>query len=181
MKINCSQCGTCCCDPIIEVTHHDLKRLVKHTGMSADRLIKLYTRSDFESVDDSDLIRFSYGNRKIALRKKKDGTCLFLSPKKQCTAYEARPMSCRIFPIDVILDEENRVTDFELSDVIRDRFIKCNYHNGKSSSLQSFNLKAAQCGRETDSYWKKIRKWNKKDDRGGKDDFLHFLGLKTSP
>jgi Fe-S-cluster containining protein len=148
LKIRCSQCGTCCTEPIIEVTHHDLKRLVKHTGKSADKLIKLYTRSDFVEVDESDMISMSYGSRKIALRKKSDGACIFLSDKKQCSAYEGRPMSCRIFPIDVILDEDNNVTDLELSDVIQDKFIKCKHHYGKPVSFKNFILMAEQCGTE---------------------------------
>jgi Fe-S-cluster containining protein len=180
MKIRCSQCGTCCCDPIIEVTHHDLKRLVKHTGKSADKLIKLYTRSDFVDVDESDMISMSYGSRKIALRKKSDGTCIFLSENKQCSAYEGRPMSCRIFPIDVILDEDNTVCDLELSDVIRDKFIKCRYHYGKPVSFKNFSLMAEQCGKETESYWKKIRQWNRKNEKGGKADLLKFMGFKTA-
>ncbi|MBI4682623.1 MAG: YkgJ family cysteine cluster protein [Nitrospirae bacterium] len=179
MKIRCSQCGECCCDPVIEVTHHDIRRLVKHTGISADRLIRLHAKSDFDSVDDSDLIKFSYGNRKISLRKNKNGACLFLSEDRQCTAYEARPMSCRIFPIDVFLDDENKASDFELSDVIRDKFIKCKYHYGKSSSYKSFRLKAIQSGNETASYWGKIKQWNRRSEKGGKSDFLNFMGFKV--
>ncbi len=143
-------------------------------------LVKLYHRSDFNEVDENDLIKFSYGSRKIALRKKPDGTCLFLSEKRRCTAYEARPVSCRIFPIDVILDEDNNVTELELSDVIRDRFIKCKFYYGKARSYKSFEQLAIQAAEETDSYWKKIRRWNRMDGTGGKSAFLRYLGVDSS-
>lgn len=152
--------------------------MVEHLGISADKLIKLYAPSDFNDNDsENDWISLSYGKRKIGLRKKRDGTCMFLSNKKQCTAYEARPLSCRVFPIDIILDEENNVIDLDLSDVIRDKFIKCNHYSGKPHSFKSFKLKAIQSRDETESYWKKIKQWNDQPRRGRKNDFLDFLGV----
>lgn len=148
--------------------------------MPADKLMKLYAKSDFESVDDSDMIRFSYGNRKIALRKKSNGECVFLSDKRQCSVYEARPMSCRIFPIDVLLGEDNEVIDLEMSDVVRDKFIKCKHYYGKPRSFETFKLQAIQCANETDAYWKKIKQWNRKTGKRGKLDFLNFFGFRTS-
>ncbi|MEW6602340.1 MAG: YkgJ family cysteine cluster protein [Nitrospirota bacterium] len=178
LKMHCGQCGSCCIDPVIELTDNDIKRLVKHTGLSADRLIRLYSKSDFTTVNDTeDWINLSYGKRQLGLRKKKDGTCLFLSDDRKCTAYEARPMACRVFPIDVYLDEKSKVTDLELSDVVRDKFIKCKQYYGKPNSFILFRQKADQSGKETASFCRKIKQWNSKDDPGGKDDFLDFLGL----
>ncbi|MBO1224626.1 MAG: YkgJ family cysteine cluster protein [Candidatus Scalindua sediminis] len=40
--------------------------------------------------------------------KKTSSTCPFLSNDKQkCTIYEKRPISCRLFPLEIILDERN--------------------------------------------------------------------------
>lgn len=179
--MHCAQCGTCCCDPVIELTDSDLRRLVKFTGLPLDSLVKMYAKSDFTVVDDTeDWINLSYGKRQLGLRKKKDGSCLFLSEKRQCSAYEARPMACRIFPIDVFLDEDSKATEFDLSDVVRDKFIKCKQYPGKSNSHKDFSLKAEQSGKETGSFCRKIKQWNKRPERGGKDAFLNFLGFKTS-
>jgi Fe-S-cluster containining protein len=181
LKMNCAQCGSCCCDPVIELTDNDIKRLVKHTGLPTDRLIRLYAKSDFTVVNDTeDWINLSYGKRQFGLRKKKDGSCLFLSDDRKCTAYEARPMACRVFPIDVYLDEESRVSDLELSDVVRDKYIKCKQYYGKSNSFSQFRLKADQSGKETASFCRKIKQWNSKAGPGGKDDFLNFLGIQTT-
>lgn len=108
-----------------------------------------------------------------------DGSCLFLSDDKKCSAYEARPMACRVFPIDVYLDEDSKATDFEMSDVIRDKFIKCRQYYGKPHSFSQFRIKADQSGKETASFCRKIKQWNRKAEQGGKDDFLNFLGIKT--
>ena len=129
--------------------------------------------------DTEDWINLSYGKRQLGLRKKKDGSCIFLSEDKRCTAYEARPMACRVFPIDVYLDEDNKATDFELSDVVRDKFIKCKHYYGKPNSFSAFKQKADQSGKETALFCRKIKQWNRKDSHGGKDDFLNFLGIQT--
>ncbi len=177
LKSTCAQCGSCCTDPIIEVTHHDLRRLVDHLKIPADTLIKLYRVSDFNEVDENDLIELSYGKRKIALRKNQDGTCIFLTKNKTCSAYKARPLSCRTFPIDVLLDEDNDIIDLELSDVIRDKFIRCKRHQGKGASFKDFITLSHKTRDETASYWRKVKRWNRKTERGGKSDFLNFLKL----
>ena len=177
LRIQCEQCGSCCCDPVIEVTHHDLRRLVKHLGVPAERLIRLYSPSDFNDDDDSDWITLSYGRRKLGLKKKPDGTCIFLSDKRQCTAYEARPMSCRVFPVDVVLSERNDLVDLDLSDVVRDKFIRCRHTTGKPVPFKAFMGKAQQSRNESVSYWKKIEQWNRLPGKGRKNDFLKFLGV----
>ena len=177
MRIQCAQCGSCCCDPVIEVTHHDLRRLVKHLGVPADRLIRLYSPSDFNDNDDSDWIALSYGKRKLGLKKKSDGTCIFLSENRQCIAYEARPVSCRVFPVDVVLSEKNELIDLDLSDVVRDKFIRCRHTAGRPVRFEGFMRKAQKSRNESVSYWKKIERWNKLRGKGGKNDFLEFLGI----
>lgn len=153
---------------------------MNHLGVSAGKLVKLYSTDDFYDDDcEEDWIRLSYGKRKLGLRKKRDGTCIFLSDDKRCTAYTARPISCRVFPIDVVLDEDNDIIDFELSDVIRGKHIKCKLSYKKERSFRSFQQTARQAQSETASYWKKIETWNKDAGTAGKSDFLHFLGLDT--
>lgn len=165
---------------MIEVTHHDLQRLVKYTGMAADRLVKFYSNSELNSdIDDDGWITLSYGKRKMGLRKKQDGSCMFLSKELRCNAYEARPVSCRIFPVDVVLDDDNNIIDLELSDVIRERFIKCKYSYGRAASHKKFLLAAHQSRDETESYWKKLDQWNNIRKKGRKDNFLRFIGAAT--
>ena len=177
LKIQCAQCGQCCCNPMIELTHHDLRRLVKHTGLPADRLATFYSNSILNSdINDDGWVKLSYGKRRMGLRKNQDGTCMFLSKKRQCTAYEARPVSCRVFPIDVILDDDNKIIDLELSDVVREKFIDCKHYRGKTISHKKFMLNATLSRDETASYWKKLNQWNDHPVKGRKNDFLKFIG-----
>jgi Fe-S-cluster containining protein len=165
---------------MIELTHHDLQRLVKHSGISPERLIKLYTRAELNDEDDNedDWIVFSYGKRRMGLRKRRNGECIFLSKDRKCIAYSARPMSCRIFPINVVLDEKNRICDLELSDVIESEFIRCKYSYGKTGSFRKFLQIAKQAQTESISYWKKLEQWNEISHKGNKADFLNFLGFR---
>lgn len=165
---------------MIELTHHDLHRLLEHTGMPADRLVTFYSNTELnDDMDDDGWIKLSYGKRKMGLRKKRDGTCMFLSRQRQCDAYEARPISCRIFPVDVVLDDDNAIIDLELSDVVREKFIKCKHFYGKNGSHRRFLLSATRSRDETESYWKKLIQWNDLPAKGRKGDFLDFIRLKT--
>jgi Fe-S-cluster containining protein len=165
---------------MIELTHHDLHRLLEHTGLPADRLVTLYSNTELnDDMDDDGWIKLSYGKRKMGLRKKRDGTCMFLSRQLQCNAYEARPISCRIFPIDVVLDDDNAIIDLELSDVVREKFIKCKHFYSKTGSNSRLLHSASQSRDETESYWKKLIQWNELPANGRKGDFLDFIRLKT--
>ncbi len=104
---------------------------------------------------------------------------MFLSGQLQCTAYEARPIACRLFPIDVVLDDDNAIIDLELSDVVREKFIKCRHFYGKNGSNSRLLHSASQSRDETDSYWKKLIQWNKLPAKGRKGDFLDFIRLKA--
>lgn len=177
LSIRCSQCGTCCCEPMIEITHHDLYRLVTHVNILAGNLIKLYNGSELNPGDNNDWIYLSYGRRKMGLRKKRNGECIFLSENRQCAAYEARPISCRIFPADVMLDEDYEFVDLELSDIIKKKFVKCKRTYGKARPFNKFRLMAEQAQSETVSYWETLERWNSLPEKGAKSDFLNFLEL----
>ena len=165
---------------MIELTHHDLHRLLEHTGMPADRLVTLYSNTELnDDMDDDGWIKLSYGKRKMGLRKKRDGTCMFLSHKHQCDAYEARPIACRLFPIDVVLDDDNAIIDLELSDVVVEKFVNCKHFYGKTGSNSRLLNSASQSRDETESYWKKLIQWNELPAKGRKGDFLDFIRLKT--
>lgn len=179
LKVHCAQCGTCCSDPIATVTHHDLHRLVKHTGKPARNLVKMYTCSDFIDEDEieEDLIYLSYGKRIMGLRKLNE-RCIFLSKDRQCTVYEARPILCRTYPLELTITEENKLDEIEIREIIRDKSVSCKYTYGKRKPLKKILNYAIQDVIETDSFERKLARWNKKTDKGGKNEFLAFLGFK---
>ncbi len=149
--------------------------------MPVGKLIKLYADTETEcNGTDEDWIKLSYGRRKIGLRKKRNGRCIFLSDDMRCGVYEARPMSCRIFPVDILLDEDNRVIGFELSDIVRKKFVNCNHSYGKAIPFKNFRRTARQARDESETYREKVRRWNETSPDGrNKSDFLAFLGFET--
>ncbi len=180
LKLECAQCGMCCRDPLIEVTDSDLRRLVKHTKIPSDKLVILYSNSELESDEEHDWVKLSYGKRILGLSKKRNGDCMFLTGDNNCTAYEARPMSCRLFPINVTFNDNDKVTGFELSDLIRDKFISCKRTYGKGRSYNKFVSMASDAQKEYEKYCDRVEKWNGNGAKGNKNEYLRFLGFKTS-
>jgi Fe-S-cluster containining protein len=165
---------------MVEITDADLRRLVDHTGIQADNLVKLYSKPEIESEEESDWIKLSYGKRTMGLRKRRNGECIFLSPDKTCMAYEARPMTCRIFPVCVVYDDDFTIVNVEISDVIRDRTINCRRSVGNGRSYSSFMPTAKQSQNEYRIFRRKVEEWNDAPGKGLKNDFLSFLGFRSS-
>ena len=180
MKSECGQCTACCRELFLEITDSDILRLVTHTGIPADKLVKLYSRTDIDCDEESDWVSLSCGKRALGLNKRRNGDCIFLSSSSTCTAYEARPMTCRIFPLSVVYDDDDTIDDIEISDVILDKSVKCKHRYGKGTSFKAFMAKAKKSQREGDSYLEKIDAWNARHVKGKKNDFLAFLGFRTS-
>jgi uncharacterized protein len=87
---NCSTCPAYCCAVYerVQVTPRDIKRLARHFEVDYATAEKRYTTT--------------WQGERI-LRRKKDPifgeACRFLDPTtRQCTIYDARPLTCRQFP-----------------------------------------------------------------------------------
>ncbi len=180
LKSECGQCSSCCRNIIVDVTSPDIERLLKHTRLPADKLVRLYSSSDIDSREENDWIKLSYGKRSIGLNKKRNGDCIFLSNDKMCMVYDARPMTCRIFPLTRILDEKDYMVNLEISDVITDKTIKCKRSKGNSRSYKSFMATAELARKEYAVFKQHLSEWNSLPDKGMKNDFLDFLRLKAS-
>ena len=178
LKSQCGQCGSCCREPFIELTHVDIQRLVRHTGISVDELVKLYASSDVDADEEHDWVNLSYGKRSIGLSKKRNGDCMFLSDDSRCNAYEARPMSCRLFPVNVEFDEDDKILKMELSNIITDKFVNCKRSSGKGRTYKDFISTATDAVKEYEAYCKKVDKWNDSSKKGKKKEYLDFLGFR---
>jgi Fe-S-cluster containining protein len=178
LAVQCSQCSTCCRVPVALATHHDINRLVKATGLEAGKIVSLYANVDADD-DDRFLIRTSYGKRTMGLRKVK-GRCMFLSDNQSCSVYNFRPMSCRMFPLQVTLEDDNSLHDLNVQDSAHDDF-SCRYRFGRSRSLKDIHRIAVSDFLEQDSYLKKVEEWNARSQKGKKQELLEFLGCNGSP
>jgi Fe-S-cluster containining protein len=95
MNYDCSKCpGYCCCIyERVEVDKADVKRLAKHFGIGITDAEQRFTKT----YNDK-------GKVERILRRKKDSVlgqaCMFLDlEKRQCTIYDARPKTCRDYPV----------------------------------------------------------------------------------
>jgi len=181
LKLDCGQCSSCCRDIQVDITDIDLKRLVKLTGISADKLVRLYGHNKDDKDEESDWINLSYGKRAIVLNKKRNGDCIFLGQDNGCIAYKARPMTCRIFPVCVVYDDDHDIVNLEKSEVITDKTITCKCSSGRGQTSKNFMYTAKQARVEHAAFIKKIDHWNNLNKQGNKNDFLRFLGFKISP
>lgn len=104
----CIQCGNCCSDKntIVNLTYSDILRIHWDMGYNFNKLMEIIGFYIFEKELTEEQIKkmvippiiTQNGPAFIALRKKENGTCIFLNRNKKCSIYPARPGICRTFP-----------------------------------------------------------------------------------
>jgi Fe-S-cluster containining protein len=160
--------------PVVPVTHKDVARLIKHTGLPASALVRFCPSSEMAYDDDSGLwIKFKSIRRAMVLRKRRDGRCIFQTPEKACSAYEARPQTCRTFPYNVDFDGK-KITEITLNEVMKCNAVKC---SKGSIDIDAVIANVKKEYREDNSYHKSVKQWNSSNGRGTVKDFLKFIGL----
>lgn len=169
--MTCGRCGTCCSVPLVPVTHRDLGRLVSFTGKRASDIVRFSSPSEMDYDPESGLwIRFRYGKRAMVLKKKED-RCMFLSPEHSCTAYQARPRTCRTFPYSVLRDESGKA-EVTLNGIVDCRAKKCS-----SVDFEALFAEVKKENREDEEYDRIVSRWNSSDAFGGTREFLGYLGF----
>jgi hypothetical protein len=105
VRFECVKCGNCCRDKnlIITITDKDTIRLANHLKCDLKEILSKYigfyqVRKELENRLVFPAISTYRGNAFLGLRKKSDGSCLFLREDNLCEIYAARPMVCRSFP-----------------------------------------------------------------------------------
>jgi len=173
LKAKCQGCGGCCTNSVVPVTHEDVKRIMKKTGQKVDDVVRLLDSSEIDYDHDSDAwIKFSYGKRSLAL-KKKNGHCQYLDDENRCMIYHYRPMTCRTFPHQVTMDEG------KVQNITLNRMIKQSYPSGPKKSIDQLVKETKKEDRDDEKFFKLIEKFNKKKVRKGKKQFLKFLGFEV--
>ncbi len=175
LKTRCVGCGRCCTETIVPVTDADVKRLMKHTGKKATEVVRFFGPDDVEWADgDESWIHTTDGNRFLALIKSQN-RCQFLDDANRCTVYDARPMTCRTFPLQIHLNE----TQTKIENITLNRIVKTKYPiSDKPTKTKA--LAFEQClaeDNEDERFRKKIKAWNKAKRQGGLNAFLKFVGL----
>ena len=127
-------------------------------------------RTDYETDRDG-WVHFSYGKRLMGMRRPSEERCFFLDDTNHCTAYTARPITCRTFPYMVMLDEDGDLDELELNEAVG-----CTVPEGARIPRKHLIELARQEDSEDERYYRKVRRWNR-NGAGGKTEFLKFLGV----
>ncbi len=172
LRAVCARCGNCCIEPVAPVTDSDVRRLTKASGLPAGRIVRFYSGSEFDYESGrGGWVRLRYGRRVMGLRKPR-GRCVFLNPDNRCSVYRARPMTCRTFPFEVMLDAGGEVYSLTLTE---GEF--CRHRPGKGTDPDYLRRTARREDAEDRAYHRRVASWNSSGPHGTRLDFLRFLGL----
>jgi len=148
--------------------------LVKFTGKPASQLIRFCPDLEMEFDSESGLwIKFKSGKKAMVLRKK-DGRCMFQTSKRACSAYEARPQTCRTFPYSVEFQDVSCKT---VSEIALNEVLDCNAVKCLGIDVDKLVTDVRKENREDKEYHRLIKAWNKMKDPGTTQDFLDYLGF----
>lgn len=172
----CTGCGSCCSQVWVNVTDADVKRLARHTGLSAPEIVQFVapTIVDADNEDEDGWVPFGPdpADRGLMVLKiqRSSGACRFLEAEL-CTVYEARPRACRLYPWEFDDADEEIVID-----VVTD---PCPWERDGTLDVVSLLEQIDLDEEERDDYEEAIVEWI---ESGSPDDpllFLRFLGLPT--
>jgi Fe-S-cluster containining protein len=174
-KVECSRCGRCCRVPLVPITHKDLRRLVRSTGLPVSRIVRFCPLSEMEFDPESGVwITFKSGRRAAMVLRKRSGRCVFQTGECACLVYKARPQTCRTFPYSVEFQDVGRnvVNKISLNEVLKCNAVKC-----RRIDVDNLLANVRKEIREDKEYHKLIRKWNESANKGGTAEFLQFIGF----
>ena len=172
LDFRCTGCANCCKEPIVLVTDQDVKRIMKHTGQTAEEIVDFYKPSEIEwGKREPGWIKLSSGRRIMGLRRKKIG-CQYLGEDDLCTIYEHRPVTCRRYPFDIEFDEKGKIEFLSISDSV-----ECLYELDGHNTTKELKALCTWEEKEEEPYYEKLKEWNRKRKRKGKKKFLTYIGF----
>ena len=178
LKFRCTDCGNCCTDTIVPITHLDVKRMMLGTKLPATEIVEFYKASEF--ADEGEGLHFAeldMGRRVMGLKKRFDEkeereSCKFYLDQR-CTVYEHRPVTCRVWPFTLSMDSSGkRLTKMEINNAL-----PCPFElDGKNDPKQL--IKNWDWDDHQDEEWEKsIKGWNAEHAGGSVEDFFKYLCL----
>lgn len=167
----CVKASVCCRETIVPITDADVRRIMKATGLPAEKIVRLYSSADLDYDGCQSWIRFPYGKRVMGL-KKRGNDCKFLDQHGLCTVYEHRPITCRTYPYMVHFHDNGRLKSLDLN-----TDVDCCGRLGQGWPRTKLLADARREDDEDDVYLGKLRRFEKRGAKGGKRGLLKFLGL----
>ena len=175
LKFRCTGCGNCCGLRVV-VTDEDVRRLLAGTGLPINKIVKFYDADEVVgNAREQGWVRFGpdrAGRRVMALLEGRDGNCKFLKDDR-CVVYEHRPVTCRMYPFNLEFDDTGRrVTKLEINDAV-----ECPFERDGHNTLREIKRIHFWDDAQDDTYFTKVRAWNRRRPYGTEKEFLAYLGL----
>lgn len=176
-RVACARCGKCCREPIVPITHKDLRKLMAATKKPASAIVRFCSEDEMEYDSGSGMwINFKSGRRAMVLKKSGDDRCMFQAADKSCVIYDARPMTCRTFPYSVYFEDD----DFKRSkvdEIVLNKVMKCNAKKCDVVDTEAIVDNAVVENKNDLEYYRLIKKWNESDIKNKTfKEFLNFIG-----
>ena len=180
LRFRCTGCGNCCREPLLPVTDSDLRRLIRHTGVRAERLVRWCSTQEIDLADEPEnFVKLPKGRRVMTLKHQRGG-CIFLGSDARCTVYEARPLGCRVFPFDTKFGRDGKLRRLELIQAT-----ECPYELDGRQSVKGLREQQIAFQDEVLLYHAKIAAFNQVQSTRSRDKrpllsanaFFDFLGL----
>lgn len=85
LAFSCTKCGACCTgeEGFVWLNDDEIDRLTDRTELPREQFLLMYTHSV---------------GRRVSLRERANGDCVFWKKGQGCTVYEDRPRQCRSWP-----------------------------------------------------------------------------------
>ena len=115
LRFQCTACGHCCRHFRVPVTGADVRRLSTRwtRGASLEHALEWLSPVDVDMTGEPEtFVELPAGRRLLVLRQVNDA-CVFLQGT-ECSVYESRPRSCRLYPWDVSLGRRGGVRRLRL-------------------------------------------------------------------
>lgn len=180
LKFRCTGCGNCCKEPLLPLTGEDLSRLAQHTGADPLSLVRFVSRDEIDMDHEPEGFALMPQGRRVMVLKHVKGRCIYLGSDERCSVYEARPLGCRVFPLDPTFSKSGKLVRLQLIEAT-----ECPYELDGKNSVRELRVLNERYDRAMDRYHGKIAEWNREQRRrkqqgkalrGGRG-FLDFLGV----
>jgi Fe-S-cluster containining protein len=182
LKFRCSQCGRCCRDPLLPLTDHDVRRFLETTGDRTEDLVRWASSREIALEEPEWYVLLRQGKRVMVLRHQRGG-CRYLGRDRRCTAYQHRPLGCRVFPFDPTFGARG-----ELRRLVLIRATDCPRVLDGMNDLASLRELYRRYEHATEQYLERVAEWNRQQRRRRRAgraaqtgrEFLEYLGLLPS-
>ncbi len=114
VKFECTLCGECCRRYWIPITHIDILRISKYTGMDIKEFTALFPK-EYTTEWSYPVIKLRDGEFYLVLRKNIDSSCIFnkrIDDKLICSIHPVKPYICRFYPF--VYWEDKGIVKFEI-------------------------------------------------------------------